>query len=104
MRVASVMVGNSSSALIEAPSFKLIAVNIGIRQNGRLRAKNVIDVPHDKNAIKEAINKALHDKKFRGEVEKIKNPYGDGKASDRIAEILLNIEINEDLCQKQITY
>lgn len=104
MRVASVIVGNSSSALIEAPSFRLAAVNVGIRQKGRLRAANVIDVPHDKEAILKAIRKALFDEGFREGLLKIRNPYGDGRASVRIAEVLHDVEIDEDLCQKQITY
>ena len=104
MRIASVIVGNSSSALIEAPSFGIAAVNVGIRQEGRLRAPNVIDVPHSKEAILGAIRRALFDECFRRSLSKIRNPYGDGKASERIAEVLYDIEIDEDLCQKQITY
>ena len=53
------MVGNSSSGLIEAPSFGLPVVNVGDRQRGRLRAANVIDVGHDREAIAAAIRRAL---------------------------------------------
>ncbi len=72
MKVASVMVGNSSSGIIEAPSFGLPAVNIGIRQEGRERGKNVIDVGHNKTEIIKAIKKALTDKEFLGEVKKMR--------------------------------
>jgi len=104
MKIASVMVGNSSSGIIEAPSFHLPVVNIGTRQQGRERAENVIDVDYDKKKIKKAIEKALFDEKFRKKVKKCKNPYGDGKASERIAEVLSTIKIDRKLIQKRLTY
>jgi UDP-N-acetylglucosamine 2-epimerase (non-hydrolysing)/GDP/UDP-N,N'-diacetylbacillosamine 2-epimerase (hydrolysing) len=104
MRTASVLVGNSSSGIIEAPSFKLPVVNIGIRQEGREKSTNVIDVPHDKKLIAEAIKKALFDKDFLKQVKNCINPYGDGRAGKRIAEILARIKINSELLQKKMTY
>jgi UDP-N-acetylglucosamine 2-epimerase len=104
MAAATVMVGNSSSGIIEAPSFGLPFVNIGVRQEGRLRGDNVIDVPHDRDAIVEAVQKALHDKAFREKVSKRRNPWGDGKAAKRIVKVLSELEITEELLQKQITY
>ncbi|MFC1926810.1 UDP-N-acetylglucosamine 2-epimerase [Chloroflexota bacterium] len=104
MKVASVMVGNSSSGLIDAPSFGLPAVNIGTRQVGRERSKNVIDVSHDKAEIIKAVQRALTDKAFLAEVNKCENPYGDGKAGPRIAEILSKVEITRDLLQKKVPY
>ena len=104
MKLTSVMVGNSSSGIVEAPSFGLPVVNIGIRQEGRERGKNVIDVGHDKQEITRAIEKALTDKEFLKEVKKCENPYGDGKASQRITDILSEIEITPKLLQKKITY
>ncbi|MFC1869955.1 UDP-N-acetylglucosamine 2-epimerase [Chloroflexota bacterium] len=104
MRVASVIVGNSSSGIIDASSLGLPAVNIGIRQEGRERGRNVIDVGHDKQEIKKAIEKALKDKAFLKEVKERESPYGDGKASPRIAEILGEVEITPELLQKKITY
>jgi len=104
MRWATVMVGNSSSGIIEAPSFHLPAVNIGKRQKGRERASNVIDVDYKKNEIKKAIKKAIFDKRFRGKVKKCKNPYGDGRAGIRIVNILSKIKIDNKLLQKKITY
>jgi GDP/UDP-N,N'-diacetylbacillosamine 2-epimerase (hydrolysing) len=104
MKLAVVMVGNSSSGIVEAPSFGLPAVNIGIRQAGRERGKNVIDVRHDKTEIRKAIKKALTDGAFLKEARKCENPYGDGKASWRIAEVLNEVEITPALLQKKITY
>ncbi|MBI5620485.1 UDP-N-acetylglucosamine 2-epimerase (hydrolyzing), partial [Candidatus Gottesmanbacteria bacterium] len=74
---ARALIGNSSSGIIEAPSFKLPAINLGIRQAGRERSTNVIDVPHDKAKIVRAIRKALYDKKFKEQVRRCVSPYGD---------------------------
>jgi GDP/UDP-N,N'-diacetylbacillosamine 2-epimerase (hydrolysing) len=104
MRVASVLVGNSSSGLTEAPSLGIPVVNIGMRQEGRERGDNVIDAGHDKKEIIEAIKKAMTDKKFLTVVKKRRSPYGDGKASPRIAGILSQVEITPQLLQKRITY
>jgi UDP-hydrolysing UDP-N-acetyl-D-glucosamine 2-epimerase len=105
LRVASVMVGNSSSGLIEAPSFKLPAVNVGSRQRDRVRGNNVIDVPHDRAAIQQAIEKALSPE-FRARLQRdCENPYlGDGRVSERIVDVLKTVEIDERLMKKQIAY
>ena len=104
MKMASVMMGNSSSGIVEAPSFALPFVNIGNRQEGRERGKNVIDVKHNKQEIVKAVERALTDKEFLAEVKKCQSPYGDGKASQRIAEILSKVEITPQLLQKKISY
>jgi UDP-N-acetylglucosamine 2-epimerase (non-hydrolysing)/GDP/UDP-N,N'-diacetylbacillosamine 2-epimerase (hydrolysing) len=83
MRRAAAVVGNSSSGLYEAPSFDVPTVNIGRRQQGRLRAQSVIDCPPERKAIGAAIQKALA-LKPEGTV----NPYGDGAASERIVAVL----------------
>ena len=104
LNVASVIVGNSSSALIEAPSFRLPAVNIGRRQTGRFQAKNVIDVPeHCAASIRTAIDKAL-DPAFRESLAGLQNPYGDGRSSERIVDILSSVKIDERLLYKQLAY
>lgn len=103
MNCASVMVGNSSAGIREAPSFHLPVVNIGSRQNGRLRACNVIDVEHDKSMIYNAINKALYDDEFKESVRRATNPYGDGYSARRIVDILEQVEITQELIQKRIT-
>ena len=104
MASADVMVGNSSAAIREAPSFKLPAVNIGSRQQGRLRAENVIDVNHSEKEIVTAIKKCLYDNEFIKKVNTIDNPYGDGKSAKRITDIIEKIPLNESLIQKRITY
>jgi UDP-hydrolysing UDP-N-acetyl-D-glucosamine 2-epimerase len=91
MGYASAMVGNSSSGLIEAPSFGLPVVNIGPRQRGRTRASNVIDVPCEAGAIASAIERATATE-FRATLSELVNPYGDGRAADRIADQLAEVE------------
>ncbi|KAB0668529.1 UDP-N-acetylglucosamine 2-epimerase (hydrolyzing) [Oryzomonas sagensis] len=97
------MLGNSSSGLIEAPSFGLPVVNIGERQRGRMRAANVIDADTSTESIGEGIGRALsHD--FRAGLETMGNPYDrfrDGKTSLRIKEKLKTIELSEDLIRKE---
>ncbi|MBI4752808.1 UDP-N-acetylglucosamine 2-epimerase (hydrolyzing) [Candidatus Desantisbacteria bacterium] len=104
MRYARVLVGNSSSGIIESPSFHLPVINIGTRQQGRQRAANVIDVDYDKEKIVEAIRFALYDREFKAKVKRCKNPYGDGKASKRIVDVLSSIRIDNNLLQKRNTY
>ena len=104
MSHASLMIGNSSAGLREAPSFKLPVINIGTRQNGRLRAKNVIDVDHDSNAINDAIKYCLYDDNFINSLKDIENPYGDGSASRQIVDVLETIKLDKALIQKEICY
>jgi UDP-N-acetylglucosamine 2-epimerase (non-hydrolysing)/GDP/UDP-N,N'-diacetylbacillosamine 2-epimerase (hydrolysing) len=104
MTVANVMIGNSSSGIIEAPSFQLPVVNVGIRQKGRIRAENVIDVGYDRKEIRNAIEKALCDASFKRKVKNCINPYGDGRASQRIVKILQETKTTPDLLRKKITY
>ena len=104
LRYCSAIVGNSSSGILEAPTFKIPAVNIGRRQHKRLRGSNVIDVEFDENAIISAIKKAIS-KNFREFLKNnCNNPYGDGKSSERILNILLNTPINDSLLIKNLTY
>src|SRR5690606_32494313 len=84
---ASVMVGNSSSGILEAASFKLPVVNIGDRQAGRERAANVIDVPCEKAAIQQGLQKALS-VEFKQGLASLTNPYGDGQTAGRIVDAL----------------
>jgi UDP-N-acetylglucosamine 2-epimerase (non-hydrolysing)/GDP/UDP-N,N'-diacetylbacillosamine 2-epimerase (hydrolysing) len=104
LAIASVIVGNSSCGILEAPSFKLASVNIGNRQRGRMQASNVIDVLHDRKHIGDAVRMALRDNTFRMHLEQCVNPYGDGKSSERVVKILAEIPINEGLLDKQMTY
>ncbi len=104
MKIASVMVGNSSSGIIEAPSFNLPVVNIGTRQMGRQREKNVTDVGYSKEEILTAAKKALTCPITRNISQFGKSVYGDGNAGQRIAKILSEIEINDRLMVKRMMY
>ena len=97
------MIGNSSGGLIESPIFKLPVVNIGERNKGRESAENVINVPPKYEEIKRAINKALSNE-FKALCQNVRNPYGDGKASKQIVEILENLKIDKNLLVKKLTY
>ena len=98
-----VCVGNSSSGIKETPAFLCPAVNIGSRQDGRLRAENVIDTDYKTKNIISAVEKCLYDKDFKSNFSKLKNPYGEGNAGLKIAEILLKTVINEKLITKRMT-
>jgi GDP/UDP-N,N'-diacetylbacillosamine 2-epimerase (hydrolysing) len=95
MSFTGVMVGNSSSQLIEAPSFKLPVVNIGTRQRGRIRAENVIDVGYSREEIIRGIQKAL-DPAFRDGLRNLRNPYGTGDAAAIIVERLKTVPLTEE--------
>lgn len=88
-----VVVGNSSSGLIEVPSFKKATINIGDRQQGRVKATSVIDCETDNNDIEKAIKKALS-VEFKEELKSSKNPYGDKNSSIEIIEVLKSIDLN----------
>ena len=104
MRVASALVGNSSSGLIEAPTVGLPAVNVGERQRDRAKGPNVIDVPHDRRAIVEGIRRALS-AEFRGAMGNGSSPYlSDGRVSERIVGFLKAVPLDERLLRKQIAY
>lgn len=99
MNHACFMIGNSSAGIREAPSFNLPVVNIGSRQNGRLRAKNVIDVAHSKSDILDAIMQ-ITKSNFRESISKIKNPYGDGNAAEKIVKVIEQTDINDEIIKK----
>lgn len=81
------VVGNSSSGIIEAPSFRIATVNIGARQRGRLRAPSVIDCDPSPESIAEACARALSPE-FRSGLARVENPYGRGDAAERMLAIL----------------
>ncbi len=87
------MIGNSSSGIMEAASFALPVVNVGMRQQGRERAANVIDAPAETNAILAAIARAL-EPAFRNSLRGMANPYGDGSAAKTITRILTSVPLN----------
>jgi GDP/UDP-N,N'-diacetylbacillosamine 2-epimerase (hydrolysing) len=90
------VVGNSSSGLAEAPTFKIGTINIGDRQKGRLKAESIIDCEPTKKSIKLAIDK-LYGHKFQKDIHSVQNPYGDGDAIKKIMSILSNKPIPEDM-------
>jgi UDP-hydrolysing UDP-N-acetyl-D-glucosamine 2-epimerase len=100
IKYATAMVGNSSSGIIEAASFKLPVVNIGSRQRGRIRGKNVIDVGYSQPDIVVGIKKALSHE-FRASLSDMNNPYGDGHAAERIIERLKHVELDNKLLLKR---
>lgn len=100
MACAAAMVGNSSSGIVEAPSFGLPVVNIGARQLGRVRAKNVIDVGYEHDEIIAGIRKAITPE-FRAGLQGIGNPYGDGRASEVIVKHLREADLDNRLVVKQ---
>lgn len=100
MRVARVMVGNSSSVIPEAPSLGLPVVNVGSRQDGRPRAANVIDVKGDRDAIGRAIARA-RSSAFRARSRTVLNPYDGGRTSQRVARFLMTVRLTDDLRQKR---
>jgi GDP/UDP-N,N'-diacetylbacillosamine 2-epimerase (hydrolysing) len=104
LKHADVLIGNSSSGIIEAPSLKLPVINIGSRNTGRQHAENVIFVNTVKKEIINAIQIALYDEDFNEKVRQCKNPWGDGKTSGRIVRILSEAVIDKKLLQKRITY
>lgn len=104
MEAADVMIGNSSSAIIEAPSFKLPVVDIGPRQKGRERAENTISVSHEEDGIRNAISRGLSDNDFIQKVDSCTNPYEYGGAGERIATRLANIEDLDEFLKKRLTY
>jgi GDP/UDP-N,N'-diacetylbacillosamine 2-epimerase (hydrolysing) len=81
------MIGNSSSGLLEMPTFKKPTINIGIRQKGRIKSMSVVDTKIKKNAIIKSINK-IYSKKFVEKLKNCKNPYGVAGASKKIVNII----------------
>src|SRR5207253_1974451 len=100
MQVALAMVGNSSSGLIEAPSFRLPVVNVGNRQEGRCRASNVIDVGYDRATILEGIRRAVHPD-FRIALRDLANPFGNGTAAETIVARLREVPLGDALLRKR---
>lgn len=104
LKNANCLVGNSSSGLLEAPTFKVPAVNVGKRQYMRFRGVNVIDTDFDIDKIVNAINKAIS-KEFRDYLKRsCINPYGDGHSSEKILDLLVNTKVDEKWLVKRLTY
>jgi UDP-hydrolysing UDP-N-acetyl-D-glucosamine 2-epimerase len=104
MKFSRVLIGNSSSGIIEAPLFHLPVINLGERQEGRERSENIIDTVCKKNEIIKAIKTVLSDKAFLKKIKRCGSPYGNGFAGVKIAQVLAHIPINQALLQKKIIY
>ena len=100
-REAAVMVGNSSSGLIEAIAWRTPVVSVGRRQLDRERGENVIDTPVSRKEIARAIQKALHDPEFRERLRRAPNPWGRGGVGKRVVSILERLRIDERLLVKK---
>ena len=100
LKRADVMMGNSSSGIMETPSLHLPCINIGIRQQGREQACNILDVKPEVAAITQAIDKALSDD-FKQLIGCTKNPYGNGYAAEKIIEVLSSLTIDERVLFKK---
>jgi UDP-hydrolysing UDP-N-acetyl-D-glucosamine 2-epimerase len=100
MKMAALMIGNSSSGIIEAASFQLPVVNIGTRQAGRTRATNVIDVGYSRAEIGAGLEKAAS-AEFRESLAGLRNPYGCGHAAAIIVRVLKEQEMNQRLLIKR---
>lgn len=93
LQYVDAVVGNSSSGLLEAPSFKIGTINIGDRQKGRIKAASIIDCQPNKQSFKEAFE-MLYSKSFQEQLGSVKNPYGEGCVSLKIVSILKKIDIS----------
>ncbi|MBV9769533.1 MAG: UDP-N-acetylglucosamine 2-epimerase (hydrolyzing) [Bryobacterales bacterium] len=100
LRCADLLVGNSSSGIMEAASFALPVVNVGIRQRGRERGRNVVDAEATQSSILNQIS-FTRSRKFRCSLAGMENPYGDGHASERIAEVIASVPLGEELLIKR---
>ncbi len=100
LRQAQVLLGNSSSGIMETASFAVPTVNIGERQRGRERAANVIDAPANREAVLSAIALA-RSSKFRESLRGMTNPYGDGTASEKIVDVLTSAPLGRELLAKK---
>jgi UDP-hydrolysing UDP-N-acetyl-D-glucosamine 2-epimerase len=101
LKYGGMLIGNSSSGIIEASYFNIPVVNIGIRQDGRESGNNTINTNNSINSITNGIKKAV---RFKDKQFKMNKIYGNGKASEKIIKILENISIDKRLIQKQIQY
>lgn len=87
LKYADMAIGNSSSGLLEMPSFKIPTVNIGDRQKGRLKAESVIDCVPSEMSISQAIDRASSEA-FKRKCRTVKNPYGDGDTSSKVVDAI----------------
>lgn len=102
LRQVDMLVGNSSSGIMESASFALPTVNVGLRQQGRERARNVLDADADANSILQGIAHA-RTPEFCGSLSGMENPYGEGHASETIVRVLTTVQLSQKLLMKRHT-
>lgn len=100
LQYLTLMVGNSSSGIMEAASFRLPAINVGLRQRGRERAQNVLDCRAECREVENAIAVAASDV-FRASLANLVNPYGDGHSAEKIVHVLMEVSLTESLRIKE---
>ncbi len=100
LKYSDLLLGNSSSGIMETASLPLPTINIGMRQQGRMRPANVLDAAPATAAIMAAVERGLS-RNFRESLKGMTNPYGDGHASERIAEVLADVSLGDDLLIKR---
>ena len=103
LKYCSMVIGNSSSGLVEAPSFGVPTINIGDRQKGRIQASNIINCEPNKESILNSIDVAISDA-FAKKVKDVINPYGDGDTSNKIVEVVLDYMNNDKIKLKKKFY
>ena len=99
LKIVDAMIGNSSSGLLEMPTFKKATINLGNRQEGRLKSLSVLDVKIKSKEISKAI-KTIYTKSFQKKIKSCKNPYGVGGASLKILQILKKKKFKNILIKK----
>lgn len=99
LRQVDMLVGNSSSGIMESASLSMPTVNVGLRQQGRERPRNVLDAVADPNAILQAISRA-RTSEFRESLSGMINPYGEGRASETIVRVLTTVPLSQTLLMK----
>jgi len=104
LRRATILIGNSSLGLLEAPYLKLPVVNVGRRQSERHHASNVFFVPAEREAIVQQVKAIIDDDKTKQKISECENPFGDGHTGERVAELLAATPIDEKLLNKDLTY
>ena len=104
LRSATVLLGNSSLGLLEAPYLKLPVVNVGRRQSERHHASNVFFVNDDREAIVRQVRAIFDDEGTRQQVRNCENPFGDGRAGERVAELLATVPLDAKLLNKDLSY
>ncbi len=104
LRRASVLLGNSSLGLLEAPFLKLPVINVGRRQSARSHSENVFFVDHDRKAIIDKVRLILDDRETKRRIAACSNPFGDGRTGEKVADLLARTEIDGRLLSKDLTF